>query len=246
MNTLDAHTLWALWQPAHPDDVRTTIEAGYWGGLTWPGHPEWHDGPLDADNLYAGSQLLALGIHWFTTRYPEASDLELCVAAQVLVSHAVSFVGGYPVEDGALYQQAEAVLLTFAGGQANMFDVGWHVTPPMSPEGVVLVPGGDRAAFTRAAVRVIEACVFVGESAAHALVGTYLTQVGGDLALRAAELYQRMLDGDEAPQGRSIVCEQCGIADLRLFWKGTTWGEELCNDCYQTRVQAGRARPQDA
>lgn len=73
--------------------VRTTIEQGGWGGMLWPGHPEWAaPATLTPDDVRAGTVLLSLALHYFTRRHPEADALQVCTAAQVLVSHAVAFL----------------------------------------------------------------------------------------------------------------------------------------------------------
>src|SRR5215471_14064122 len=78
---LDARTLAHLWDAPGPA-VQRTIEAGGWGGCLWPGHEEWADmATMSPDDIRAGSQLLSLGLHSFTTHHPEADVLLLCIAA---------------------------------------------------------------------------------------------------------------------------------------------------------------------
>ncbi len=43
--------------------VRATIERDGWGGMLWPGHPEWADpATLRPDDVRAGDQLLSLAL----------------------------------------------------------------------------------------------------------------------------------------------------------------------------------------
>lgn len=243
---LDAQTLFTLFAAPGPA-VQRTIEEGGWGGMRWPGHPEWiAPATLTAEDWPTGGQLLSLALHYFTVRHPEADDLQVCTAAQVLVSHAVMFVGGYPVEEDPRYEQAEAWLLSLAGGVPPAPGGVMSLTPPYDDAGHPLLPGGDIAAFTRAMVGVIEALVFTSEAIARTLAEQFLRHAGDVAAQRAADIFQRCVLGTVLDLDAPVVCGDCGAEGLDVWYTGQTWGETLCEACYATRVQAGQARRDEA
>ena len=41
-----------------------------------------------------------------------------------------------------------------------------------------------------------------------------------------------------------VSCTAYGAAGLELWYSGQTWGETLCEPCYEARVISGQARPQ--
>src|SRR5262249_55968045 len=86
---LDTPTLFAVFDAPGPA-VQRTIAAGGWGGMLWPGHPEWADpAMLTPDDMRASAQLLSLAFHYFTARHPDAHAVQICTAAQVLCRYAV-------------------------------------------------------------------------------------------------------------------------------------------------------------
>jgi hypothetical protein len=241
---LDAATLVALFDAPGPA-VQRTMEEGGWGGMLWPGHPAWVDpATLPPDDFRTGPQLLALALHAFTVRHPEADDLQVCTAAQVLVSHAVGLLGGSPVNEYPLYEQAEAWLLSLAGGTPPAPGEIMALTPPYDANGDAIVPGGDMAAFTRAMVGIIEALVVTSEAQARTLAEACLRQAGDRAAQRAADIFQQCVLGQGLVVDAPVICTDCGAAGLELWYTGQTWGETLGEACYAPRVQAGQARHQ--
>jgi hypothetical protein len=239
---LDAATLFQLFDAPGPA-VQRTMEDGGWRPLVFPGHAEWADsGTLRPDDMRAGSQLLALAIHYFTSRHPEASDLKVIIAAQVLYRYAMEFLGGYPVEEEAVYERADAWLLALAGGQPPEPGGFLALTPPYDAAGHPLLPGGDIVAFTRAMVDIIEALVFTGEPEARRLAETFLRQAGDQHAQRAADIFWQCVLGEVMDLDAAVTCADCGAQDLEVWYSGQTWGETLCEACYAERVATGHAR----
>jgi hypothetical protein len=199
-----------------------------------------------AEDWPTGGQLLSLALHYFTTRHPEADDLQVCTAAQVLVSHAVMFLSGYPVEEDPRYEQAEAWLLSLAGGVPPAPGEIVALTPPYDDAGRAILPGSDLAAFTRAMVGVIEALVFTSEASARTLAEAFLRQAGDQAAQRAADIFQRCVLGQVLDVDAPVICTDCGAAGLEIWYTGQTWGETLWEACYAARVQTGQARRGEA
>jgi hypothetical protein len=241
---LDAPTLFTLFDAPGPA-VQRTIEAGGWGGMLWPGHPEWDEAATrQPDHWHAGTQLLSLALHYFTARHPEADAFQISTAAQVLCRYAVEFLGGYPIEEEDLYERADAWLLALAGGTPPEPGGTLALTPPYDEEGHPLLPGSDIVTFTRAMVPIIEALVFEGEAAARRLAEAFLRH-GGDLeAQRAAEIFRCCVLGERLDLDAAVTCADCGATDLDVWYSGQTWGEMLCEACYTARVAQGQARPQ--
>jgi len=221
--------------------VRTTIEQGGWGGMLWPGHPEWAaPATLTPDDVRAGTVLLSLALHYFTRRHPEADALQVCTAAQVLVSHAVAFLGGYPIEEEAIYEQADAWLLSLAGGVPPAPGDIVALTPPYDAEGHPLLPGGDIAAFTRAMVPLIETLVFTSEAQARALAEAFLRQAGDPAAQRAAEIFQRCVLGHVVDMDALVVCADCGAEPLDVWYTGQTGGRRCVRRAIPRGNRPGR------
>jgi hypothetical protein len=40
-----------------------------------------------------------------------------------------------------------------------------------------------------------------------------------------------------------VICVNCGAEGLDVWYTGQTWGETLCEACYETRVTQGQAQP---
>jgi hypothetical protein len=241
---LDAATLCTLFDAPGPA-VQRTMEQGGWGGMLWPGHPAWvAPATRGANDLRTGEQLLALALHYFTTRHPDADALQICTAAQVLTSNAVGLFGGYPVEEDPRYEQAEAWLLSLAGGTPPAPGEIMALTPPYDANGIAMVPGGDLAAFTRAMVGIIEALVFTSEAQARTLAEACLRQAGDLAAQRAADIFHQCVLGQGLDVDAPVSCGACGAAGLDLWYTGQTWGETLCEACFAARVETGQARPQ--
>ena len=61
------------------------------------------------------------------------------------------------------------------------------------------------------------------------------------LRLVAALTQQDTQEGMEA----GVICADCGAPDLELWYSGQTWGDTLCESCYEARVAHGQARPHE-
>ena len=55
-------------------------------------------------------------------------------------------------------------------------------------------------------------------------------------------LFRQWVLGARVDLDTAITCADCGAQDLALWYSGQTWGETLCAECYDRRVQTGRAR----
>ena len=42
-----------------------------------------------------------------------------------------------------------------------------------------------------------------------------------------------------------VICVDCGTEGLEVWYTGQTWGETLCEACYETRMTHGPAHPHD-
>jgi hypothetical protein len=233
---LEAATLVRLLDAA-PEEVRRSIEAGEWAGCIWPGHPEWeiHE---------ACVQIRSLALHYFTVRYPAAEAHRRDIAAQLLASQACPQGGAAHLEAVALVDQALLWLWALAGGPAAPNALGDGELPPADGAGRIRVPGRDRVAFTAAALAMLEALLFTGETAARQVAETFLQAHVDPLAHRALRLVDAIARQDT--QGYMDVgfnCTDCGAQDLELWYTGQTWGDTLCASCYEARVARGQARP---
>jgi hypothetical protein len=43
----------------------------------------------------------------------------------------------------------------------------------------------------------------------------------------------------------AVSCTVCGADGLDIWYSGQSWGDTLCESCYEVRVQQGQARPQE-
>jgi hypothetical protein len=105
------------------------------------------------------------------------------------------------------------------------------------------VPGGDAVAFTTASLELLEAFLFSGEVAAQQVASHFLQEHRDELAHHALELVA-MLSREQTAQAvdEDVVCSVCGADELDFWYSGQTWGEILCEPCYEARVRAGQAR----
>lgn len=235
---LEAATLMRLLAAA-PEAVRDTIETGGWTGCLWPGHPEWeiHE---------ACVQIRSLALHYLATRYPTAEPHRHDIAAQLLASQVCPQGGDAHLNVEPLVDQALLWLWALAGGPAAPHARGDGVPPPRDTAGRMRLPGGDPVAFTAAALAMLEALLFTGDTAAQQVAEAFLRAHADPLVPRALRLVDALIRQD--PQGGvdvGIICADCGAQDLELWYTGQTWGDTLCMPCYETRVAHGQARPHD-
>lgn len=235
---LDIPTLLRLLD-APPEAVFHTIEAGLWSDCIWPGHPQW-------DLHEACAQVRSLALHYATVNHATADAHRYEVMAQVLASQACPQGGGGHLDDDLLVHQAMLWLWALAGGP----------TPEEMPDrqqsslqdNVLLpaLPGGEAAAFTTAALALFDALIFSGEAAAQRVAFTFLQGHVDTLAHRALELIDSLSREEMARAvDEEVACAACGAERLELWYSGQTWGETLCEVCYEARVAGGQARPQD-
>ena len=235
---LEAATLVRLLDAA-PEAVRSTIETGEWTGCLWPGHPEWeiHEACI---------QIRSLALHYFTVRYPAAEAHRRDTAAQLLASQTCPQGGDTHLNVEPLVDQALLWLWALAGGLVAPNAHGDDRPPPHDTAGRGRLPGGDPVAFTTAALALVEALLFTGDTAAQQVAAAFLQTCADPLAHRALQLVDALSRQDT--QGWvdvGITCVDCGTQDMELWYTGQTWGDTLCGPCYEARVAHGQARPHD-
>lgn len=209
-----------------PEAVHDTIEAGGWSGCVWPGHPEW-------DEHEACIQIRSLALHYFTARHPTAAPQRYETVAQILASQGCPQDGVAHLDTDPLVDQALLWLWALAGGPA-----------PQDITARIALPGSDPAAFTMAALATLEALLFTGNTAAQQVAITFLQAHTDTLAQRALELVDAIMRRDT--QGHveaGVACADCGAQDLELWYTGQSWGDTLCEVCYETRIAHGQAQP---
>lgn len=218
---LDTATLLRLMDAA-PEAVLDTIEHGEWSGCLWPGHPEW-------EMHEACVQLYSLGVHYFTVRQPTAEARQYAIAAQLLASQGCPQGGVAHLDVDARIDQALLWLWALAGG--------------LEATGPLVLPGNDPAAFATAALALIEGLIFHGEAAAHQVAMTFLQAHPDAQAQRALELVATLTRREMAQTvDLGTTCSRCGAEGLDMWYTGQTWGETLCEPCYEVRVAEGHAQ----
>jgi hypothetical protein len=231
---LEATTLLRLLDAA-PEAVHHTIESGGWAGCLWPGHTEW-------EMHEACVQVRSLALHYFTLRYPVASAQRHDVAAQLLGSQVCPQGGEAHLSAEPLVDKALLWLWALAGGPAAP-TAGAERVLPAHPTGQLRLPGGDAAAFTAAALALLEALIFAGDTAAQQVAAAFLRPHTDPLAQRAWRLVDALMRQDTMAEDVGIICADCGAQDLDLWYTGQAWGDTLCEPCYEARVAHGQARP---
>ncbi len=224
---LDTATLFRLLDAA-PEAVFHTIETGAWSGGVWPGNAEW-------DLHEACAQVRSLTLHYVTVRHPDADRSRYEMMTQVLASQACPQGGAAHLESEFLVQQAMLWLWVLAGGPEPPRDGQQEVE--------VSLPGGDPVAFTETALALLDGLLFVGEEAAEQVASTFLQEHRDEAALRALELVAAMTrEASARTIDTDTACSVCGAEDLEFWYSGQTWGETLCEPCYEVRVEEGQAR----
>jgi hypothetical protein len=232
---LDATTLLRLLDAA-PEAVHHTIESGAWAGCLWPGHAEW-------EMHEACVQIRSLALHYFTVRYPSAAAHRHDTAAQILGSQACPQGGEAHLSAEPLVDQALLWLWALAGGPM-VPNARQDVVSPPHTTGQIRLPGGDAEAFTAAALALLEALLFAGDTAAQQVADAFLQAHSDPLAHRALRLVDALIRQDtESGMEVGITCADCGAQDLELWYTGQAWGDTLCEPCYEARVAHGQARP---
>lgn len=235
---LEATTLVRLLD-ATPEAVRDTIETGGWTGCLWPGHPEW-------EMHEACVQIRSLALHYFTRRYPTAAAHRHDTAAQLLASQVCPQGGDTHLAVEPLVDQALLWLWVLAGGPAAPNARGESVPPPHDGASRMRLPGGDPGAFTMAALALVEALLFTGDTAAQQVAEAFLQAHTDAFAHRALRLVAALTRQDtQAGVEVGVLCADCGAQDLELWYSGQTWGDTLCEACYEARVAHGQARPHE-
>lgn len=227
---LDSATLFKLLE-ASPEAVFHTIEAGGWSGCVWPGNAEW-------EMHEACAQVRSLTIHYATVRYPEADPQRYEILAQTLASQVCPRGPHGHLDADPMVQHALLWLWVLCGGPA----------PPENLEDdhmSIAVPGGDVIAFTTVSLELLETFLFSEEAAAQQVASQFLQGQHDELAHRALELVAA-LSREQTAQAvdEDVMCSVCGATELDFWYSGQTWGETLCEPCYERRVQEGQARSQ--
>ena len=232
---LETATLLRLLDAA-PEAVHQTIEMGQWTGCVWPGHPEW-------EAHEACIQIRSLALHYFTVRHPAEEAHRYEIAAQLLASQACPQGGDQHLDVEPRVQEALLWLWALAGGPA-VPDTPRVVMPPFQDTTPVPLPGGDPMAFTEAALAMLEALLFPGHEAAQQIATTFLRPHPAALARRALMLIDAIVQQETARVVEAgVICMDCGVEGLDVWYTGQTWGETLCEACYETRVTQGQAHP---
>lgn len=234
---LDTATLLRLLD-ASPEAVFRTIETGLWNGCVWPGNAEW-------DLHEPCAQVRSLSIHYVTVNRPDAEKTLIETMAQVLASQACPQGGAAHLESEFLVHQSMLWLWAMAGGPTPE-ELPNHTSSSL--EGVTIetsLPGGDAANFTVTALTLIDTLLFEGEIAAKQVAITFLQQQQDSLSHRGVELVESITREESARTiEEDISCSACGAGELDFWYSGQTWGEFLCESCYEARVTSGEARPQ--
>ena len=64
------------------------------------------------------------------------------------------------------------------------------------------------------------------------------------LARRALMLIDAIVQQETARLVEAgVICVDCGTEGLDVWYTGQTWGETLCEACYEMRVTHGQAHP---
>ena len=232
---LDSATLFKLLE-ATPEAVFNTIEAGGWSGCVWPGNAEW-------DMHEACAQVRSLAIHYATLRHPEVDPQRYEILAQVLASQVCPRGPHGHIDADPMVQHALLWLWVLCGGPPPPAN---QPENPEDDEAPIPLPGDDTVAFTNAALELLDAFLFDGELAAQHIAGRFLQDYDDELAERARELVAALSrEQTSEAMGEDVVCSLCGAADLDFWYSGQTWGETLCEACYEARVQEGQARSQE-
>lgn len=221
---LDKATLLRL-MDAPSAAVLDTIERGGWSGCVWPDHPEW-------EAHEACVQIYSLALHYFTTRHPDAEPRRYALAGQILGSQGCPQGGIAHLDADPLVDQVILWWWALAGG--------------LEASGPVVLPGEDVAAFTTAALEVIDALLFAGDTAAQHSAVAFLQALPDTQARRALDLVAAIMRQSTAQTvDAGVICAHCGAEGLDMWYTGQTWGENLCESCYDARVATGQARPPD-
>jgi hypothetical protein len=229
---LETATLLRLLDAA-PEAVHNTIETGQWTGCVWPGHPEW-------EAHEACIQIRSLGLHYFTERHPAVEAQRYELAAQLLASQACPQGGEQHLDVEPRVQEALLWLWALAGGPV-VPDTPRIVMPPFQAATPVPLPGRDPVAFTATALAMLEALLFTGHEAAQQLAATFLRAHADALARRALMLIDAIVQQETARVVEAgVICVDCGTEGLDVWYTGQTWGETLCEACYETRVAQGQ------
>jgi hypothetical protein len=232
---LETATLLRL-MDATSEAVHHTIEMGQWTGCVWPGHPEW-------EAHEACIQVRSLGLHYFTVRHPAVEARRYEIAAQLLASQACPQGGDQHLDVEPRVQEALLWLWALAGGPA-VPDTSRVVMHPLQDTGPIPLPGGDVAAFTATALATLEALLFTGSEAARQIALPFLQAHSDPLARRALMLIDAIVQQETARVVEAgVICVDCGTEGLEVWYTGQTWGETLCETCYETRVTHGQAHP---
>jgi hypothetical protein len=89
----------------------------------------------------------------------------------------------------------------------------------------------------------LEALLFARNTAAQQVAVAFLHAHVDDLTPRALELLDTISRQDT--QGHveaGVTCADCGAQDLEMWYTGQTWGDTLCETCYEARITTGQAQ----
>jgi hypothetical protein len=120
------HNNWLLGQPRGPQDTLRDFAA-------------WLNPQVDEQaqaagvfDLSAGKAILALAIHYFSQRYPNASQLDIASASKMVEFGVTGMSGGFGTDEYPLERYCEQLLMAALGGA--MADEGWGFVPQEAVE----------------------------------------------------------------------------------------------------------------
>ena len=139
-------------------------------------------------------------------------------------------------------QEALLWLWLWLGGPA-VPDTSRIVMPPLQDTTPIPLPGADPVAFRPRRWPCWKHC-FTGQEAAHQIAAAFLRTHADALARRALMLIDAIIQQETARVVEAgVICVDCGVEGLDIWYTGQTWGETLCEACYETRVAHGQAQP---
>lgn len=220
---------------ADPASIERTLTKDRWGELHGPAHEEWA--------LYDEStQILCRAVHYWRQRHPEALADAIGIASTMIVIHTTGMDAGFGQDQDPRYEEALAWISAFAGGQPPAPGEMFGLTPPLDAAGRPMLPGGDAASWTRAAIEVLDRLLFRSRAEARVVIEDYLALHREDgLADRAARIYELVRQW-QFTSPSEIRCFDCAAGGLDHWYTSRDGGYSLCAPCFETRQRRGLAK----
>lgn len=145
-------------------------------------------------DLGAGSAILALAIHYFTQRYPDAATLDIASAASMVEYGVTCRYGGFGTDGYGLERQCEQLLMACLGGA--MGEDGWGVIPQ---EALDRDPSDEQ---TRLLFNLIEGVYFKARAPKE-----------HKATIQAAHNVRERFQADEAADPAAVIAEVVAMLD---------------------------------